>query len=115
MPINGPKGAVPTTRGWENPRTGELLKSQRISQSDIDAWHGVTEQVKPAPIQMLNEAPPSNKSFDGMTKLELEATGRQHGIELDRRKSKNDLIEELEEAIDDDVVLSDDESYLNKL
>ena len=37
-----------------------------------------------------------------MTKLELESTGRQHGIELDRRKSKSDLIEELEEAIDED-------------
>ena len=115
MPIKGPKGAVPTARGWEDPKSGELLKSQRISQGDIDAWHGVTEQVKPAPTQMLNEAPPSNKSFDDMTKLELESTGRQHGIELDRRKSKSDLIEELEEAIDGDVVLSEDESYLTKL
>jgi hypothetical protein len=102
MPIKGPKGAVPTTRGWEDPESGELLKSGRITQAQINEWHGVTEQVKPAPTQMLNEAPPSNKSFDDMTKLELESTGRQHGIELDRRKSKSDLIEELEEAIDED-------------
>jgi hypothetical protein len=102
MPIKGPKGAVPTTRGWEDPESGELLKSGRITQAQINEWHGVTEQVKPAPTQMLNEAPPSNKSFNDMTKLELESTGRQHGIELDRRKSKNDLIEELEEAIDED-------------
>ena len=33
------------------------------------------------------------------TKLELEAIGREHGIELDRRKSKADLIEELKEVI----------------
>ena len=102
MPIKGPKGAVPTTRGWEDPESGELLKSGRITQAQINEWHGVTEQVKPAPTQMLNEAPPSNKSYNDMTKLELESTGRQHGIELDRRKSKNDLIEELEEAIDED-------------
>ena len=102
MPINGPRGAIPTSRGWENPQTGELLKSQKISQEQINEWFGITEQVKPAQTQMLNEAPPSNKSFDDMTKLELESTGRQYGIELDRRKSKSDLIEELEEFIDED-------------
>ena len=30
-----------------------------------------------------------------MTKRELEALGREHGHELDRRKNKQDLIEEL--------------------
>ena len=34
-----------------------------------------------------------------MTKIELEAVGREHGIELDRRKNKADLIEELKEVI----------------
>ena len=30
-----------------------------------------------------------------LTKLELEELGREHGIELDRRKKKEDLIEQL--------------------
>ena len=34
-----------------------------------------------------------------MTKVELEALGREHGIELDRRKNKSDLIEELKEVL----------------
>ena len=32
-------------------------------------------------------------------RIELEAKGREHGIELDRRKNKADLIEELKEVI----------------
>ena len=43
----------------------------------------------------MNEAP-STKSLDDMSKKELEALGRQHGIELDRRKKKDDLIERLQ-------------------
>ncbi len=31
-----------------------------------------------------------------MSKRELEDLGRQHGIELDRRKNKTSLVEELE-------------------
>jgi bifunctional DNA-binding transcriptional regulator/antitoxin component of YhaV-PrlF toxin-antitoxin module len=34
------------------------------------------------------------------TKLELEAIGREHGVELDRRKSKAALVEEVTELID---------------
>ena len=49
---------------------------------------------------MLNEAP-SSKSMDDMSKKELEALGRQHGIELDRRKSKSDLVEELNEHLEE--------------
>ena len=37
--------------------------------------------------------------LDSMTKVELEALGREHGIELDRRKNKSDLIEELKEVL----------------
>ena len=110
MPINGPRGAVPTSRGWENPRTGELLKSQKISQAQIDEWHGVTAPPPPPPPPpapepepaVLTESPTSAQDYNEMTKLELEAVGRQHGIELDRRKKKDDLIDELEEHLDED-------------
>ena len=56
--------AIPTPQGWRHPQTNELLKSQSISQAE----------------------------------LELEAEGREHGIELDRRKNKETLIEELKEV-----------------
>mgnify|MGYP003649578616 CR=1 FL=1 len=35
-----------------------------------------------------------------MTKVQLEALGRQHGIELDRRLHKETLIEQISDAID---------------
>lgn len=53
--IRGPKGAIPTNRGWVHPRTGELLKSQRITDEQIVEWHGVST---PEPVvQTLHEAP----------------------------------------------------------
>ena len=62
MAIRGPKGAQPTTRGWIDPRTGELLKSQRITANQIAEWYGhvapVHHEPEPAPvIQTLHEAP----------------------------------------------------------
>ena len=37
---------------------------------------------------------PSKSDLSSMTKLEIEEEMRFHGLELDRRKAKNDLIEE---------------------
>ena len=34
----------------------------------------------------------------------MEAKGREHGIELDRRKSHEDLVEELEDHIENDAI-----------
>lgn len=95
------KDAVPTARGWTHPRTGEVLKAQKFSEQQINEYNGVSvEKVEqPAQPEMLVEAPASDKSLEEMTKLELEALGRQHGIELDRRQSKSDLIVELEDHI----------------
>lgn len=58
---------------------------------------GCTEvkDVKEAPV--VEEAA-EEKSFEDMTKVELEAYGRTIGIELDRRKKKSELIAELEAA-----------------
>lgn len=109
-PPSWAKNAIPTSNGWKDPRSGELLKSTNISQEEIDAYSGVVEQhvmkksprpetpPMPKPIQ-LNEAPANNTSMEDMSKLQLEALGRQHGVELDRRKSKTDLIDKLNEVI----------------
>tara|TARA_Y200000002_G_scaffold197620_1_gene163227 strand:- start:186 stop:521 length:336 start_codon:yes stop_codon:yes gene_type:complete len=107
-PPNYQRDAIPTTRGWTHPRTRELLISRPMSQSAIDEYLGVS----PEP-QMLKESPTNFEEakeelmvednlpseLEKMTKLELEAKGREHGIELDRRKNKADLIEELKEVI----------------
>ena len=105
--------AVPTANGWEDPVTGEVFKSGGFTPEQIAEFHGVTAPQKEPevlvevpvndfekePVQTLTEAPVGGKSLDEMTKLELEALGRTYGIELDRRKSKASLIEEVQEVL----------------
>ena len=86
------KDAVPTKNGWRHPKTGELLVSKSISQEEIDEYMGVS---KPEP---------KPKTHEQMSKAELEAKGREHGIELDRRRSHDDLVEELEDHIENDAI-----------
>tara|TARA_B100001939_G_C16862554_1_gene582554 strand:+ start:94 stop:558 length:465 start_codon:yes stop_codon:yes gene_type:complete len=111
-PPNFQKDAIPTPQGWKHPRTNELLVARKITREQIDEYYG----VKPEP-QMLKESPTTveetkeelygditeeEDSLESKTKLELEAIGREHGIELDRRKNKDDLIEELQEAMSEE-------------
>ena len=103
-PPNFQKDAVPTPQGWRHPRTNELLVSRKISSEDINEYYGIKPEVT-----MLKESPTTfeeakdelitEDDLESKTKLELEAIGREHGVELDRRKNKSDLIEELKEVI----------------
>ena len=103
-PPNFQKDAVPTPQGWRHPRTNELLVSRKISSEDINEYYGIKPEVT-----MLKESPTTfeeakdelitEDDLESKTKLELEAIGREHGIELDRRKNKSDLIEELKEVL----------------
>ena len=120
-PPSWQKDALPTGRGWAHPKTGELLKATRLSTADINDYLGIPKRAAPAPapapvpdvheepaggmetavaegdqMEMLLEADPIN--LNNMTKLELETYGRTKGIELDRRKSKEDLINTLNEG-----------------
>ena len=108
--------AKATTRGWVSPK-GELLKAQKMSQAEVDAHNGVkpTPAPKAAPkidvsaameeaemeneIQQLNEAPVNGKSLDEMNKVELEAIGRQHGVELDSREKKSSLLGKVKDLL----------------
>ena len=47
--------AVPTTRGWVHPKTGELLVGGSVAQKDIDAWHEAMNP--PAPVAKPKPAP----------------------------------------------------------
>ena len=115
MTIKAPawcENAVPTANGWEDPQTGELYKSGGFTPDQIAEFHGSTPAPQvltevPVPKNdfvktptMLTEAPVGGKSLEEMTKIELEALGRTHGIELDRRRSKADLIDEVSEVLD---------------
>ena len=103
-PPNFQKDAIPTPQGWRHPRTNELLVSRKISSEDINEYYGIKPEVT-----MLKESPTTfeeakdelitEDDLESKTKLELEAIGREHGVELDRRKNKSDLIEELKEVI----------------
>lgn len=102
MTIKAPawcENAIPTARGWEDPDTGELYASGGFTQEQIDEFFGVKQVAEiieaPADVQTLTEAPVGEKSLEEMSKIELEALGRQHGVELDRRKKKSTLVEKM--------------------
>ena len=125
MPIKPPawcKGAVPVlSKGWVDPNTNELLVSSRFNQAQIDEFYGMPsfEDIQDmnqhgkieAAMAAMEAAPEVVEKDDdivadfnqdgiidnleSMSKIELEALGRENGVELDRRKSKAKLIETL--------------------
>ena len=98
--------AVPTSRGWEDPTTGELFVARRFSEEqiteffneinkDVDDMYGVIdEQVQHEAPQMLHEAP-VHKPLDKMTKNELLALAEQKGIQVSKFSTKKTLVEKL--------------------
>ena len=42
---------------------------------------------------------PTDKDLNKLTKVNLEKLGREHGVELDRRKTKANMIADLKEAV----------------
>ena len=103
MPITPPafqKDAVPSLKGWHHPKTNELLKSQRISQSEIDEFNGVAvepEVEEEIIIDTTNDIP---DELEAMTKRELEAYARENlDVELDRRSSRKKLLDQVSELI----------------
>jgi hypothetical protein len=105
VPPNWCSNAIPTERGWEDPDTGELYVSGGFSLEQLQDHNDevdmlVNARLAGADVQSLTEAPVGNKSLDEMTKVELEALGRTHGVELDRRRSKETLVDQVEEVLD---------------
>ena len=119
------KNAKPTTRGWVNPKTNELLVARRHSDREVEEYHlakaneGVatpTPMPEPAPApapiieadpepeveetaEMLIEAEPDVDHWS-LTKAQLvEHAAEAHGIELDSSMTKSQMIEELEAQI----------------
>jgi hypothetical protein len=116
------KGAVPTEKGWVNPKNGELLVSRKHSDRQlIEYWNfhkGSAPAPTPAPIQepapiieadpVIEEAAPTAEplieadpvDYWSMTKSVLaEHAYEVYGIDLDTSMTKAQMIEELEAQI----------------
>lgn len=109
------KDAVPSLKGWHHPKTNELLKSTRHTQSQIDEFNGITVAASPIAIEITevvediikvaevieaeeiiidntNDIP---DDLEAMTKRQLEEYARGYGVELDRRLSRKALLDEV--------------------
>lgn len=86
--------------GYYSPK-GEKLKGASLTPEEIAAWNGEVVEEAPGPMAVEVELEEDEYyDLEAMSKKELEELGREYGIELDRRKNKDDLIEELEAAIE---------------
>ena len=109
-PPNYQKDAIPTARGWTHPRTGELLKAQKLSEQQIAEYNG--EAAAAAAPVTLTESPTTAEEFaaehieleepceidhSDMTKAQLMELAEDHGIELSSSMTKAQMIEELSE------------------
>ena len=96
--------AVPTTRGWADPNTSELLKSGKFTQAQIDEWYGV-----PTTQEVLIEAMPEPIADDeeeyeyydlgSMTKSELVELAEEYELDTGGMV-KSEIIEALEEVME---------------
>ena len=102
--------AVPTLHGWKHWATAEILIPRKFTQEMIDEFwaekNGTTVTVTPVdPVVTATDdftgeitvtvTDDEEPDLDSMSKVELEALGREKGVELDRRKTKRKLVEEL--------------------
>ena len=66
-------------------------------------FFGSTEKQKPLvlknEVKPKKKSKPTKKALSKLTKAELEKMGRQHGIELDRRLTKDKLVAQLHKSL----------------
>lgn len=107
------KDATPSLKGWHHPKTNELLKSTRHTQSQLDDFNGVApvpevvevvkvvEVEKPSVCEHRDDegnctCDDTPEDIEGMTKKELEEFARENlNVELDRRKGKKTLLNQV--------------------
>ena len=83
--------------------TGEPV--YQLAEKNSDGTHTIvvfdpmTKEEGEETLKSMGGTTVSDDSPDykSMTKLELEAMMREHGVELDRRKSKGDLLKEVDD------------------
>lgn len=120
------QGGILTRKGWKHPNRNEILLPKTVSQAEVDEWNGQAPAAEPviapeptlapAPVAAAAPAPEpvaddewaaEDVDHDGvidelesMTKVQLEELGREFGVELDRRKTRATLLDEMREVID---------------
>jgi len=85
----GNKTKAPTEDTTSKPSVSEVVESPIIDEDTTNYEYAVEEDVETFSCE-------SDVSLHDMTKNELEEYGRTVGIELDKRRSKKRLIEDLE-------------------
>ena len=82
---------------------GKLASTTIFTEAEAKAMVEKTEaEPEIEEVEEIEEEPEAAEDkasipdYKAMTKVELEALMRKHAIELDRRKSKNDLIKEVD-------------------
>lgn len=96
------QGGIPTAKGWKHPKRNEILLGKKFTQAEIDEYLGMTFvaglPAKPAvedwQAEDLNQDGVID-NLESMTKIELEELGREQGVELDRRKNRSTLINQM--------------------
>ena len=77
------------------------LPTPSMTKAEALAKINGTEVVEPIVVSEDEVVVIDDKPVQEMTKIELEAFMRTHGIELDRRKSKADLLEQVEKFLEE--------------
>lgn len=116
--MKGPKNAIPTLKGWAHEMTGEVLKVQKFTTDQIDEWYVANNRInrnkwflEASEIDQQIEAEVTQGKIEAamidqvqtdpntLTKAALEEYGRELGVELDRRKTKANMIIDLEDYL----------------
>lgn len=125
-PPNWCSDATPVKdKGWVSP-SGEVMVSSRFTDAQIEEWNNannveiiIEDTIQEAILDINSEGKieatmasyaavakdamsydhTDEEDLEAMTKLELELLGREHGVELDRRKTKATLVEEMREVL----------------
>ena len=93
-----PEGTVAALDGFKGPN-GEVLLGVEFTQEEVDSWNGTSSDLPATGASATSSASPELTVTEKSTKAEMEAEGRKHGIELDRRKNKKTLWNQLKKAI----------------
>ena len=90
--------AVPVPHGWKHWATSEILLPKKFTQEQIDEFWAEKNGTLPVEVSVEPPEEPvesAPEELESMSKDELELLGREHGVELDRRKTKKSLIEQM--------------------
>ena len=96
------QGGIPTAKGWKHPKRNEILLGKKFTQAEIDEYLGTSSAPTPPAKPAVEDWQAEDLNQDGvidnlesMTKIELEELGRERGVELDRRKNRSTLINQM--------------------